>query len=343
MPNHAIANVAIVLSGAYRTLPDCNASMVRHVIHANPTMRFHVYAHVTAEAVGVDAHARRDVWDTFPCVVGAAVETNAAVTASVNADMSGIQKLPRGRGTAQGKAMNIIKMFRGIGVAQQLLSAGGHVTPKSDARGPPGLLVPPAGHGSRCDGPLRAPKSGYDLVLRLRPDLCFCGPLDLTSLLPLRPEKPHLWLPWWSAKIGWAFDQIAVGAPATMAAYAQAYQTTVPRLVRAQAELYPEAVMWAHLTSLGLGAPGRLLRPLRGFQASLARNAPRFHLVDPFSKLKQDMMVEASTEVLPPYVCHDDAVALHNRSSGHARGRRRTAPPSDGQPRRYRRRRQRHS
>lgn len=314
-------HVAIVVSGAYRTLPDCNASVSRHVIDANSGVHFHVYAHLTTEMAG--AVAARDVWSSFPCVVSAALETNAAVSAAVRSDIGmGTEKLPRGRGTAQGKAMNIIKMFRGIAAAQRLLDT--QQSHRSSASAPvvSGRLPPPAvQHGSRCGatGPPRAPRQGYDLVLRLRPDLCFCSPLDLKPLLERPGGVHHVWLPWWSAQVGWAFDQIAVGPPAAMTSYADAYETTVRRLVAAKTELYPEAVMWAHLASLGPHA--RLLRPLRGFRAGLARNQPRFHIVDPYSKLKQDMAVvqPSLSGSLPAWACSPsaqrDEQALTNRTS----------------------------
>ena len=194
--------------------------------------------------------------------------------------------------------MNIVKMFRGIAMAQRLLESGGA-----------GGLSPPAGAdgGARCasarGGAASRRPLGYDLVLRLRPDLCFCGALDLTPMLT-RPTH-HLWLPWWSTHVGWAFDQIAVGAPATMAAYARAYSSTVKRLVAQQQELYPEAVMWAHLQTLGPAA--RQLRPLRDFRAGLARKQPSFHVEDPFTKIKQDLGVitppPSAQEPLPGYEC----------------------------------------
>ena len=371
MPYHA----ALVLSGAYRTLPDCNASVVRHIINANPEVRFHVYAHLTTEAVGTDVHARHAIWNSFPCTMGAALETNAAVSAGVRADISGTEKLPRGRGTAQGKAMNIIKMFRGIQVAQRLLEYYAPLpqqtqqtqrqqqqTSQAEAifssqqrragarvQVPGQLSPPPPGqHGPRCGSAMHAPRAGYDLVIRLRPDLCFCGPLDLTPLLT-RPggahHGHHVWLPWWSAQVGWAFDQIAVGPPAEMASYARGYESTVRRLVGAKTELYPEAVLWEHLASLGPAA--RLLRPLRGFHASLARSSPRFHLVDPYSKLKQDMAVvlPAASATLPSYACQREDDATNRTGTGHAARSKRRGGPGAAAPElrraRYRRQRQR--
>ena len=132
--------------------------------------------------------------------------------------------------------------------------------------------------------------SSHDLVLRLRPDLCFCGALDLAPMLKLRthhPSREYVWLPWWSPRPGWAFDQIAAGSEAAMKAYATGYQRTVRRLVDARSELYPEAVMWEHLTTAG--SPRLTPRPIRGFRASLARERPSANLIDPFTKIKEDL------------------------------------------------------
>ena len=311
-------SVAIVLSGAYRTLPDCNASIVEHVIRANPQVKFDVFAHLTTEGASKAEHqqAERAAWSTFPCVANVLFESNAAVTAEVRADIVGTDSLPRGRGTARGKAMNIIKMFRGIEIAQRLLDRGGSggAAVAGNARRGIGCATPSKADGST---PLRA--RDYDLVLRLRPDLCFCGALDLAPMLA-RPAH-HLWLPWWSERVGWAFDQIAVGAPATMRAYARAYGTTVRRLVAERRELYPEAVMWAHLQTLGPSA--RHLRPLRNFRASLARKQPTFHLEDPYSKLKQDLAVVApAAEPTPLWACAPTPSPRTSGGSGGGGGKR---------------------
>ena len=72
--------------------------------------------------------------------------------------------------------MNIIKMFRGIKMAQQLLESGGAA----------GFSPPTGASRAGCAaeaGSSRRSHRDYDLVLRLRPDLCFCGPLDLTPQL----------------------------------------------------------------------------------------------------------------------------------------------------------------
>jgi hypothetical protein len=102
-------HAAIVISVANRTLPDCNGSIVEHVIRANPQYHFHVYLGLTTESTNEAEHklAGDAVWSSFPCVVGAALETNAAVSASVRAEVPGVDQLPRGRGTARGKAMNV--------------------------------------------------------------------------------------------------------------------------------------------------------------------------------------------------------------------------------------------
>ena len=299
-------NVAIVMSGAYRTLPDCNGTVVQHVIRANPSVSFSVFAHLTTEAMSKAEHekAQRAVWETFPCVAGVHFETNAAVSSDVRDTLPGVDQLPRGKGTARGKAMNIVKMFRGITMAQKLLDTGGSG---------------PRGRSGGCTA--NAPVS-YDLVLRLRPDLCFCGALDLSPMLS-RPGH-HLWLPWWSSRMNWAFDQIAVGAPATMAAYAQAYATTVRRLVDARTELYPEAVMMAHLQTLNSGT--KRLRVLRDFRAGLARSMPRFHVEDPYTKLRADLLAEKPDELstLPAYQC---SAAPLPAGGGQGGGKRHGAAP----------------
>ena len=99
---------------------------------------------------------------------------------------------------------------------------------------------------------------------------------------------------------------------ATMASYAQAYATTVRRMVAAGRELYPEAVMWEHLATLG--TEKKLLRPLRDFRASLARSSPRLHMIDPYTKLKQDMASVRPSELplLPAYACQQVGNGPHH-------------------------------
>ena len=320
MPTPTHQHVAVVISGAYRTLPDCNATVVQHVIRANPGVDFSVFAHLTTEAMSKAEHekAKRAVWSTFPCVAGVHFETNAAVSADVRDNLPGIDLLPRGRGTARGKAMNIVKMFRGIAMAQKLLDTGGSSR---------------SGGGGCAAGATSRP---YDLVLRLRPDLCFCGPLDLSPMLS-RPGH-HLWIPWWSTRVAWAFDQIAVGAPATMSAYAQAYATTVRRLVAERAELYPEAVMMAHIHTLTATTTTRQLRVLKSFRAGLARSMPRFHVEDPYTKLRADLLADHPAELpsLPPYECAA-AAAPAGGVGGAAGGGKRHGAKGGGGKRRGRR------
>ena len=109
--------------------------------------------------------------------------------------------------------MNIVKMFRGIGKAQQLLEAG-------------------STRSCAASTSFRQ----YDLVLRLRPDLCFCGPLELAPLVGSAGR--HLWLPWWSTKVEWAFDQIAIGVPLAMRAFRFSCGAPQNALVHAVRQLY---------------------------------------------------------------------------------------------------------
>ena len=146
----------------------------------------------------------------------------------------------------------------------------------------------------------------YDLVLRLRPDLCFCGPLDLG---PVLRSPGSYWMPWAAPHAGLAFDQIAVGSPTMIAQYAAAYSASVTGEVAASTELYPEAVMWRALERTTPGGAPRLAS-LAGFRASLARHradgSP--HYDDPYGKLRQDLMAPAFARAdiaaaLPQHQC----------------------------------------
>ena len=188
----------------------------------------------------------------------------------------------------------------------------------------------------------------YALVLRLRPDLCFCGPLDL---LPVLRSPSSFWLPWAAPQAGLAFDQIAVGSASAMALYASAYRASVVDEVEAdRRELYPEAVMWRHLKRHGgvsastdaamavrpavarQAARGHLavaevwrsgIAHLAGFRASLARHradgSP--HYDDPYGKLRQDLLAptvlneHAIGRALPPHQCKPRDYA-HRYSAG---------------------------
>lgn len=243
-----MVHVAVVISGAFRTLLGCNSSLVAQVFDAHPAWHFSVFAALTVESAMGEAErarARAAVVESYPCVAAVALSPNAEVSAALRRELPALDAVPRGRGTARGKAHNIVKMFRGIAAAHGLLS------------GPRGTeLALPAGCAPR--------PAKFDLVLRVRPDLCFCEPLRLEPAL----RSPAWHLPWWSSEARWAFDQLAVGSEAAMADYSNAYAATVRRLVAQGRELYPEAVMWAHLHSVG--GEGKMRR-LRGFHASLAR------------------------------------------------------------------------
>ena len=113
----------------------------------------------------------------------------------------------------------------------------------------------------------------YDLVLRLRPDLCFCGPLDLR---PALRSPGSYWLPWAAPKAGLAFDQIAIGNPSVMALYASAYHASVAQEVEVdRRELYPEAVMWRHLERRGgVSASTAITRAGKGAAGQAAAGRP---------------------------------------------------------------------
>jgi hypothetical protein len=190
----------------------------------------------------VDA-SLRNVSGTEPKV--RVVTESEALAAVMQALMPSMQKLPAGRGTATGKGRNIIQMFYGIAGAATLLSetAGGD-GPKSKLQ--------------TCDGAdggaeATAITAKYDLILRTRPDLCLCKPLDLhqvrlVAASPLPSRMAHsahtagkkwqvhedtataVHVPWfnlWEERsppaCNYAFDQIALGRVAPMMRYVNGF------------------------------------------------------------------------------------------------------------------------
>lgn len=321
-PNRTIA---VILSGAYRTLTDCNDTIAKHVIDANPWARFEVFAALTADPATDIERRRMEQAVQFgrACIAAVSVESNSDVSAAVRRDAPLLDSLPAGRGTARGKAANIVKMFRGIGRAWQLLEA--HTAQRDRACGNESVdaaLSPPLSAAALS---ARRIAARYDLVLRLRPDLCFCGALDLSQAL----QRPgHFWLPWVSSDARLAFDQLGAGSAAMMSVYASAYHATAVGDVAARRDLYPEEVMWRHLATHGdAAAAGRVAR-LDGFRASLARHradgTERYD--DPYGKLRQDLMHATSlgrpalAATLPEHHC-----GRHHHHGGGPRQRYRAA------------------
>jgi len=257
--------IAVVVSGAMRTLPECQKTVVKHVVEANPSMDFHFFVYVTVDSEAEVIDAQRLVSQAYPNVKSVLVLNGKQTTKAVRKALPGLDRLPAGSGTARGKASNIAKMLLGLSLAERLR----------------GLPSPPI---FRHEVPEAGTASGtpkHSLVLRLRPDLCFCRPLHLSALL----STSAVHVPW--SLPGMAFDQIAVGPPALMARYAAAFVATLPGDVRAGRELYPERALGSHLE--GARVP---LRQLRGFHASLARgggHGGRIAFEDPFGKLKLDL------------------------------------------------------
>ena len=249
-PGQAGTKVAVLLSGALRTLDWCTESLRTNLVDANPGMTFDFFAYLTADD-GVDRGAMersvdaslRNVSGTEPKV--RVVTESEALAAVMQALMPSMQKLPAGRGTATGKGRNIIQMFYGIAGAATLLSetAGGD-GPKSKLQ--------------TCDGAdggaeATAITAKYDLILRTRPDLCLCKPLDLhqVRLVAASPPPSRMahsahtagkkWqvhedtatavhVPWfnlWEERsppaCNYAFDQIALGRVAPMMRYVNGF------------------------------------------------------------------------------------------------------------------------
>jgi hypothetical protein len=153
-------------------------------------MTFDFFAYLTADD-GIDRDAMersvdarlRNVSGTEPIVrVVTESEAVAAVMQALPAGSS-MQKMPAGRGTATGKSRNIIQMFHGIAGAATLLS---------ETTGGNGLKS----RLQSCDGAeggaeTIAVAAKYDLILRTRPDLCLCEPLDLhqVQLVAAKPAR----------------------------------------------------------------------------------------------------------------------------------------------------------
>ena len=257
--------VAVVVSGAMRTLPECRATVVKHIVEANPSMEFHFYVYLTVDTEAEVLGAQQLVSQAYPNVKSVLVLNGKQTSKAVRKALPGLDRLPPGSGTARGKAHNIAKMLLGISLAERLRS----------------LPSPPVFQRQLPDAGVAGAAPAHSLVLRLRPDLCFCRPLHLSPLL--RTAAVHL--PW--SAPGMAFDQIAVGPPALMAEYAAAFAATLPRDVRAGRELYPERALGSHLAAAAVP-----LRQLRGFHASLARGSGhggRVAFEDPYGKLKLDL------------------------------------------------------
>ena len=257
--------VAVVVSGAMRTLPECRQTVVKHIVEANPSMEFHFYVYLTVDTEAEVHAAQQLASQAYPNVKSVLVLNGKQTSKAVRRALPGLDRLPPGSGTARGKAHNIAKMLLGISLAERLRS----------------LPSPPVFRRQLPEAGAAGAAPAHSLVLRLRPDLCFCRPLHLSPLL--RTAAVHL--PW--SAPGMAFDQIAVGPPALMAEYAAAFAVTLPRDVRAGRELYPERALGSHLAAAAVP-----LRQLRGFHASLARgggHGGRVAFEDPYGKLKLDL------------------------------------------------------
>ena len=187
-PGQAGPRVAVLLSGALRTLDWCTESLRTNLVEANPAMTFDFFAYLTADD-GVDRAAMersvdaslRNVSSTEPKV--RLVTESEALAAVMQALMPDMQKMPAGRGTATGKSSNIIQMFNGIAGAATLLSeTTGGDGPKSKLQ---------SCNGAEGGAETIAVAAKYDLILRTRPDLCLCEPLDLhqAQLVAAKPAR----------------------------------------------------------------------------------------------------------------------------------------------------------
>lgn len=171
-------HVAVVISGSFRTLLVCNGTLVSRVYRFNQFAYFHTFAALTVNKESERQFAERAVRESYPCVAAVRIDVDDHVTKMVRDEMPDVDALPKGRGTARGKALNIVKMFRGIWTAAQLLNGAEQRFSMQ----------------TEC-GALPKSKLQYDAILRVRPDLCFCKPLDLRGpMMAIMANKtPHDW------------------------------------------------------------------------------------------------------------------------------------------------------
>lgn len=123
-PASGASRVAVLLSGAQRTLDVCLPTLKKYVIDANPAHSFEFFAYLTADNGSEGGPAQAQAVEALlqphgPAVVQV-VPLNAT-EAAVQSTLPGILDAPVGRGTATGKALNIAQMFWGIAGAARLL------------------------------------------------------------------------------------------------------------------------------------------------------------------------------------------------------------------------------
>jgi hypothetical protein len=266
--------VAILVSGAMRTISECSNTLLTQVIHSNPALDFELFAFLTVNVVTqedlMQAQARADESLLNFNVREMQVQLDSMVERTVMEKLPGIKYSPEGWGSAKGKAMNVAKMFYGLAKTEELRQ---------------NALV----------------KGGdpHFLVMRVRPDLCICDALKLEHL-----DTSVVYLPWYTGSL--AFDQLAVGPPHLMSTYAAAFDTTITTLVeRGDKFLHPELVLREHLQAHNVP-----LKMLANFRASLARitngmqndavGVERVYMIDPFEKLRKDF---PHVSVPAPMVC----------------------------------------
>jgi hypothetical protein len=265
--------VAVLYSGQMRTAATCNASFMAHVIAANPSLKFQIYAYLTIDDQQSVELASKTVREAFAYDGADIVKVLVVQDAARNTDLR--RRLPAidtvlGGGQARGSlgALNTARMFYSIAAVESLREQAA---------------------GARQAA----------LVMRVRPDLCFCSDLSLSSALA--HGRNTVTVPWVGKTA--AFDQLAVGPPNLMSKYATAFDTTLSDAVTAGGRLYPEVLMKQHLDSQNI-----LLATDVNLQAALARGPATdtgvISFDDPYKKLRLDFAEEASS--MPGYSCRSE-------------------------------------
>ena len=284
--------VAVLYSGKMRTGAFCNRSFAEHVIAANPSVHFDIYAYITVDnsdsALAAQMQtfplpisdsalaAQRLARETFAFeradLVSVVVEQENSRTRALRIEMPGIYEAEVGSSRWTTNALNVARMFHGISAAENI-----RVVVETEQKRP----VPA-------------------LVMRIRPDLCLCGDLPLESAL----LEGSVFVPWSSNTL--AFDQIAVGPPHLMARYASVFNTTLREALDSDTKhaLHPEMLLRQHLSSRNIPFTSALKKT--HLRAALARGSQSvagmgMTFDDPFAKLKFDFPEQAHS--MPPYSC----------------------------------------
>ena len=105
--------IAVLISGAFRTLTDYGETIARHVIDANPWARFGIYAHLVRWPYEQGAGPWKSGWLGSACVAAVRLETNAPSLLEYDESCQ-ILRSCRSAAARQRQGPNIVKMFMAV-------------------------------------------------------------------------------------------------------------------------------------------------------------------------------------------------------------------------------------